>query len=709
MKGPSLIALLAWIPACLARADPPSPVSRVAQLLKELAEKIDSELDAETQLYEDYVCWGKAVISSKTTSNVEAQARIDSLKTYVADLEAGRIELTSERTDLTNEINELNGNLETAKALREKEKADYEAASKEFDQGIKALEEAIEVLEEASKEDAKTGFVSLRATVARRAMEGQSQGFGARAAEADALQKAVDVGSRWLSSGDALFLQRLLSGEVPKQDWKKLNRKAEFKMKYKVRSEKIQATLKKLLADFKSSKEEADKKEEAAQAQYETLKESKEGQLKTSQESLNKMEEEGGAQALSKSDAEAEIKSLEDQIEADKKFITETEEKLKKKKEEYAKRKELRLGEIKACNEAIAIIRSDDARDLFKRSLASQKSPSFLQVRDVTTSATARAGAAIRDAARASRDSRLSALAARVSLESGGKFDVVLKAIDDMVTKLEKEGEEDKTNKKECETNREKDTKDAADLSRDMDELTDGIAKLEEEIEEIVKEVKEKEESIKKLEEEIKEAKKIRKAESAEWVKSDADDTEAAKLLEDAAEVLKTFYKENFSLLQKHRLGYEPPEVEAGEAPPPPPKTWEGDYEGQTEHKGIVSILEEIKKDVEEDQKKAKEAEDDAQKEHEKFVTDSEKEVEDLKTDINDLETSKAEKETDIKSKKEEHKTKDGTLGEVIKRMKEAAAGCDFILVNFKIREDNRKLEIEGLKKAKEILEKENK
>lgn len=708
MKGPSLIALLAWIPACLARADPPSPVTRVAELLKELAVKIDSELDAETKLYEDYVCWGKSVISSKTASNEAAQARIDSLKTFVADLDAGRIELTSERSDLESEINELNSNLETAKALREKEHADYEAASKEFDQGIKALEEAIQVLEEATKEDAQTGLVSLRATVARRAMEGQRQGFGARAAEADALARAVDVGSRWLSAGDALFLRRLLSGEVPNQDWKKLNRKAEFKMKYKVRSTKIQATLKKLLADFKSSKEEADKREKEAQATYEKLKESKEGQLSTSQESLSKMEEEGGARAVSKEDAESEISSLEDQITADKKFITETEEKLKKKKEEYSKRKELRLGEIKACNEAIAIIHSDDARDLFKRSLSfAQSSLSFLQVRDVTATATARAGATIRDAARASRDSRLSALAARVALAAGGKFDKVLKAIDDMVTKLEKESDEDKKNKEECETNREKDTKEAADLSRDMDELTDGIAKLEEEIEEIIKEVAEKEESIKKLEEEIKEAKKIRKAENAEWVKADADDTEAAKLLEQAAEVLKEFYKENFSLMQKH--SYEPPKVEAGEAPPPPPKTWEGDYEGQKESKdGIVAILGEIKKDVEEDQKKAKEAEDDAQKDHEKFVSDSEKEVEDLNTAINDLNTSKAEKEEDIKSKKEEHKTKDGLLGEVIKKMKKAQPGCDFLLTNFKIREDNRKLEIEGLKKAKEILTKEN-
>merc|ERR1712146_89565 len=141
-------------------------------------------------------------------------------------------------------------------------------------------EEAVEVLGKATEEH-KSSLLSIAREV-QTFQEGEHTGAALK------LQHAIELGQRYLSKGDALFLQRLLSGEVPQADWKKLNRKAEFKMKYKARSTKIQATLKKLLADFKSSKEEADKKEEAAQAQYETLKESKEGQLKTSQESLNK-------------------------------------------------------------------------------------------------------------------------------------------------------------------------------------------------------------------------------------------------------------------------------------------------------------------------------------------------------------------------------------------------------------------------------------
>merc|ERR1719305_1357358 len=129
--------------------------------------------------------------------------------------------------------------------------------------------------------------------------------------------------------------------------------------------------------------------------------------------------------------------------------------------------------------------------DLFKRSI------SFLQVVDsAATSATVRASSSIRDAARTTGDLRLSALAARISLASGGKFSKVLTAIDKMIKTLEDEDKDDADNKGDCESDREKNTKEAADYSR--------------EIEEIVKEVAEKEDSVKDLKKELKEAKKIR-------------------------------------------------------------------------------------------------------------------------------------------------------------------------------------------------------
>jgi len=89
----------------------------VVELLKGLSKQVEKEGKAEEDLFESFVCWGKSVIAQKTDSNSAAQSRIDSLTTYIADLGAGKIELTTERVDLEKEIAGMSADLEQAKAF----------------------------------------------------------------------------------------------------------------------------------------------------------------------------------------------------------------------------------------------------------------------------------------------------------------------------------------------------------------------------------------------------------------------------------------------------------------------------------------------------------------------------------------------------------------------------------------------------------------
>merc|ERR1719331_3388421 len=76
--------------------------------------------------------------------------------------------------------------------------------------------------------------------------------------------------------------------------------------------------------------------------------------------------------------------------------------------------------------------------------------------------------------------------------------------------------------------------------------------------------------------------------------------------LEEAMGVLQTFYQENGLMLAQVRR-VKQPFVEAGEAPTPPPSTWEGEYGGaKGESTGIIAIMELIKADIEKDIEKAK-------------------------------------------------------------------------------------------------------
>merc|ERR1719443_1068752 len=119
-------------------------------------------------------------------------------------------------------------------------------------------------------------MISLRREMGR-VEEGLQE--GERTEASMALQRAVEMGKRYLSKGDALFLERVLSAEVPEVDWKKLNRKATFKMKYKARSGKIQDVLANMLETFKTNLKDAEEKEAAALASYDKLMASKKDQL----------------------------------------------------------------------------------------------------------------------------------------------------------------------------------------------------------------------------------------------------------------------------------------------------------------------------------------------------------------------------------------------------------------------------------------------
>jgi len=674
-----------------------SPVTRVVQLLKGLQEKTEVQNKKEEDLYETYVCWAKSNIAAKTASNEKAKSRIDSLETYVTDLKAGRIELTSERADLEKEIAGLHDDIETAEDLRKKEKEDYEAAKGEMGAAIDALKEAIKVLEEATKD---ASLVSVRS---RLNAETQSMSMDARMAQGQALGRAVELGEEFLSHGDAVFLKRLINGDVPTRDWKKLNRKADFKMKYKKRSGDIQKTLNGLLETFSGNLKEADAKEKKAKEEHEKLMKSKKDQLSKAQEALEKMEVEGGAKGLTVEEAQAEIKDLKTQVKNDEGYIKEVKGEYDKKKKEWKERQEIRSKEQEAISKAIAILHSDDARDLFKKSFASHEGFMLLQESENTALHRLRgqqAKAAILNAARTAKDSRLVALASAAGKASGGGIAKVIKKIDEMLELLKKEEEEDKKIKEECEKTREKDTASAIELSREMDELSDKVEKLESEIEDIEKEIDEKNEEIKENKKELKEATKQREEEKEEFKESKKDDEEAAKLVGNAKEVLTDFYKENAFLQQQPQFV-----SDAGEAPPPPPKTWDDPYKGkQEESQGIVGILELIEEDIKDDIKAAEKAEKEAQDKYDKLKEKLEKSIKDLTEAVDKLKEDKAGKVKDVADAKTERKTKEGELKSLMEKIKEAEPGCDFFAVNFKTRSADRKLEMEGLEKAKKIL-----
>jgi chromosome segregation ATPase len=668
-----------------------SPVTRVAELLQGLTKQIEEEGKAEEKLYKKFVCWGKSTISAKTESNAKADARIEYLTGYIDDVENGRVEFTSERQDLEKELAELNAAIEEATNMRNQENEDFKAAEKEMKQAIQALESAVGVLGDATKDNTGVSFMAKKSHMS--------------------MKKVLEVTKQGLSSRDYRFFVKAMNMQ-PKpeeKDWEQLNKESTFKDKYQTRSTEIQDTLAKMLKTFEGNLEEATNAENTAKETFDKLMGEKNNQKKETENALIDMSKENGARQLSLSEAKTEKTDLEEQVTNDTKFISQTETALSDKKDEWKVRLNLRTQELASISEAISILRSDDSRDLFKKSFESQ-GYFFTQMHasghgkmekalSLIYSTYRKAGAS---AATMAKVSRAFQQASRRGDAEWGAIGKVISAIDTMVTDLEAEGAEDQEAKETCEADFNELQRTAMIQSREMDDNIEAIKKNHAEVADLTEQIATAVAEIKAMEEELAEATKMRQDENAEWQSSTADDKAAVDLIKNAMAALEKFYADNNmdgaiadSLVQ----------VPAGEAPAPPPSTWDTPYTGkQGESKGVVATLALIKEDIEKDIAKAKADEEEAESQYQTFKSETEasidaKEKQNIvwEGEIGDLNTNTAERKT-------ENSGKHGVMSDTVKVIESKRPGCNFITVNFQLRKSNRQIEIDGLKKAKTIL-----
>jgi hypothetical protein len=682
-----------------ATANAVNPVSCVVDLLKGLSATVEKEGKMEEGMYEDFVCWGKSIVSQKTDSNSAASSRIDELQAYIADLDSGRVELTSERADLEKEVAGLMSDRESATALRQKENSDFLDAEDEMKKAKTALKSAIDTLGAATKDHKEGVLLSVRASLKGAAANG---GMAALLEHQASLKQAVDLGERFLSKSDAMFLRRMLLGEVPKVDWKKLNRKATFKMSYKARSFKIQDVLKKMHQTFSTNLADATSAEKASLDSYNTLTKAKQQQLDAAQGALTKMSSENGAKGMSRQESVDEVKALQDQVTNDEAFIKQTEKALSDKKAAWKVRSATRSSELAAISKAIYILHNDDSRDLFKKSFDSQ----FLQVAQTSHSQRAQsAAAALVDAAKRSGDTRLMSLAKDLAPFKSvkGAFDPILKAIEKMIALLQSQEEKDLATKQTCESDRMDNTRTVAVKSREIDDQTDKITQLSTHIAECEKKIAELIADRKKANEALKAAQTMRNDENAEWKQTNRDDQKAYVTVKSAQKVIADWYAANKAFVQ---VGKQPVSgMGAGEAPPPPPATFEADYGGkQGESQGIVAIMEMVAEDIKKDSADAKSDEDSSQKEFDNFKKDSEKKMKELKAEEDAQSASKGkamQSRTDTERQRRNNKK---ALDSTLETIKSIDPNCEYYMVNYPMRRDNRQIEIDGLNKAKAIL-----
>jgi len=659
-----------------------SPVERIVKLLETLKAKTEGDGKAEQQIYDKYACWCEKTTTRKANDIVQAQEDLRSLGQRILKLKGKIATRTAEIAELTENIKDNEEEQEHLTAVRQKQNKAWAEESEEVKQALAALQDAIKVLSEATTPKGAALIQSTQQMMSKNAVK----------SVIDTLPSKVDM---------------------PRERMALLSEFVSAKAGYAPQSATIQGMLGDMYLTFSNNLESSTMDEANQNADYEKMYATLEKQNNEFKATRARKETEKAEAEAMLADTTKAYDDTEKQMKADMEFFDQTKEACQSKHEEWTVRKEMRDAELDGINKALEILTSDEARELFAKSikpgvetfLQIASSPSLLQ--DSVNAPAARAYNALKGQVKKSHSIRLAALAVQIRSSKAGHFDEVIKAIDEMLKTLQEEGADDLAKKTQCLDEYQEITKTVKDLDWQIKNNLAKIAKLEKLIELRTKEREETIAKIKETKQYMSDITDERKEENEAYLQAKKDDEDAKDLLEKAKEAFTKFYKEQGvkmgPIQGSVKLLQEEPAFERS-ADDAPDATFSKKGNNKVQGKGIVSLFDYIIEDLEDELANEKKAEAKSQEEYEAEMATAQKLVDDLEEKKVTLEgiiaKRKEDKEEENKDMKENNKDRDAEL----KYEAKIKPDCDWILKAFDQRAAARAAEMDGLTTAKEFL-----
>merc|ERR1719210_598944 len=163
--------------------------------------------------------------------------------------------------------------------------------------------------------------------------------------------------------------------------------------------------------DFEGDLSASQKAELKAKAEFQELRTAKEAELAAGQEKLMQLEQDDAMFREKNAQAYEELNDTREQVEVDETFLRNLKKKCRETDAEFQARTQSRNEEILAVQDTIAFLNTDDAFDVFDKTV---NTASFLQVRLAPGAAAAGARSRAAQALRRTGSQRLAMLAASV-------------------------------------------------------------------------------------------------------------------------------------------------------------------------------------------------------------------------------------------------------------------------------------------------------
>jgi hypothetical protein len=647
------------------------PVSKVITLLKDMLTQLGKEAEKDEEIYDKMACWCETNDREKTKAIADAEAHITDLTTKIEELTALSARLGAEIKNLEAEVAKNQAALEQATALRQKQLAEFNAEEKELLESISALKAANVVLSKHHGGALIQGSgMQLR---------------GVAATLREQMQKHASLLRGVLSPSDRRAIDAFI--QAP-EDY--FDASPTFKQSYAPASGQIFGILKQMQTTFEQNLSAAQKEELANQKAYEGLKAAKEAQIQAGQAQIDTKTQELAEAESKLADNKQDIEDTRASLSADQQFLMMLKEKCALTDKEWEERQKTRQGEMSAISKALAVLSSDDAHDLFTKTF-NPAAASLLQESMGHSERRAEASKLLLAVANRVKNPRLANLAMRVQLDA---FTKVKEAIDKMIAQLLKEKEDEITHKDFCvdefnanQLQTEKKEREKQDVIASIEDLEMTIQTLKQEIEALNQEIAE-------MQVQLKRAGEDRETQNKEFQVVVADQRETQKLLQQALNILESFYGGGAPALVQRRQ--EP-------VGPPPPPGFES-YKKNAASGGVTAMITQIISDAKAMEAETIQAEEDGQKAYEDFVRVTNGSIEAKNNELVDKSELKATAEGDLvqaKQKKEDVMLELEQLSNYNAGLHES---CDFVLKNFELRQTARDEEVEALKQAKAIL-----
>merc|ERR1719473_959332 len=657
-----------------------APVTKVVQMLKDMTAELENEQKKDQELYDKLACWCETGDKEKTKAIEVANQMIKELTATIESNTAKGKQLDTDIKNLKAETAANTAALEEATAVREKELAEFNQNEKDTISALQSLKGALVTLGKHNKGSAfiqKEALSHLTHTLRSHLKSKPSL-----------MTHAVAPHQRRLLQS---LLQRpegfvSLLQQQPGMD-------ASGATSYNSQSGEIFGMLQQMKETMETDSVKSKKEEEEAAAAYVQLQEAKSAEIKAAKGKIFSKTEEAANAAKTVADNDMDLENNENCLAADTEFLANLKKTCANVDAQFEARTKTRQEEMKAVSDTIAFLDSDEAHDLFTKSLG------FFQLRaESQLSAVQREKARqfLADEGNRLRSRRLSFLASRMKFDPFGKM---RENIDGMTGALGKEKEDEIEFKDECVDDfnvNEKQTNERSDHKNDLDH---DIANLEDEIGVKTDEEKMLETEIYDAQVEMKKATQNRELENKDFQVVIADQRATQKILNMAVERLGDFYnKKAASLLQRRASTRQVPGAEVE----PMPEGF-GEYK-KSNGGGAITMIQGIIDESKAVEKDALVAESDAQVAYEGYVQDTNKMIETKnKAIVGDKEII-AEDESD---EAQDETDKKGTVKDILKLADGAQnlhKSCDFTLDNFDVRQKARDDEVEALKQAKAIF-----